>query len=156
MSDRGLKIALGVSLVANVFIVGAVAGALYMAAKPAPEPQHQIPPRPCAGVATTQLNTLRAALCAQAPANRPLQLDSLAAKRQSLDLLTAPTFDRDAVDAQFARARDDDFKVRTRVETAIIDFAATQPLDRRAKLVDALRENARRRMMMRQEARAAR
>ena len=157
MSERGLKIALGVSLVANVFIVGAVAGALYMIAKPAPEPPHHPPVRPCASVVTASpAATLREALCAQAPANRPLQQDSLAAKQQAMDLMTAPTYDRDAVNAQFARARDDDFKARARTEAAIVDFAATLPLDRRAKLVDALREAARRRMMMRQEERTVR
>ena len=155
MSDRGLKIALGVSLVANVFIVGAFAGALYIATKPAPEPPRQRLARPCASVVTAPATSLRAALCAQAPANRPLQQDSLAAKRQAMELMTAPTFDRDAINAQFARARDEDFKVRARTETAIVDFAATLPLDRRAKLVDALRESARRRIMMRQETRAA-
>jgi uncharacterized membrane protein len=154
LSNRGLKIALGVSLVANVFIVGAVAGALYMAAKPKAEPPLQNPVRPCAGLAAAPAATLRTALCAQAAANRPLQQDSLAAKRQALELMTAPVFDRDATNAVFARARDDDFKVRARTETAIVDFTATLPLDRRAKLVDGLRENARRRAMLRQEARA--
>ena len=152
MTDRSLKIGLGVSLTANLFLVGAIAGALYMQAqKPPPRPPGPAG-RPCAPGA--QRGPLRQLLCDQAPITRPIQQDSAAAKRQAMTLMAAPTYDRAAIGALFDRSRADDMKVRAQMENTILDFAAHLPVDRRERLVEGMRDNARRRMLMRRGAAA--
>ena len=151
MSDRGLRIALGVSLVVNVFVIGGVAGALYMQTqKPAAVAANPPLFRACANMASAPPNGFRTMLCAQLPTLRPIQQDSRKAKRQAMELLAAPTFDRAAAGAALDRARADDIKARAQIENAILDYAATLPADKRGHLVDALRGNARRRAMIRQ------
>lgn len=149
-----MAIGLGVSLTANLFLVGAIAGALYMQSqKPPPPPRPQmLLGRACANPAGPPPGPFRQMLCRQVPIIRPIQQDSFEAKRQAMALMTAPTYDRAAVGALFDRARADDMKVRAQMENAILDFAAPLPADRRARLADAMRGNARRRAMMRQGA----
>jgi len=149
-----MAIGLGVSLTANLFLVGAIAGALYMQSqKPPPRPQLLLG-RACANRAGSAPGAFRQMLCDQVPIIRPIQQDSFEAKRQAMVLMTAPTYDRAAVGALFDRARADDMKVRAQVENAILDFAAPLPADKRARMADLMRGNARRRAMMRQGAQA--
>jgi uncharacterized membrane protein len=115
MSDRGLKIALGVSLVANVFVIGGVVGAIYMRGH-SPFAMHGPPGNPL-GRAAEMLNpndrdAFHQTLRAQIQTVRPIQQDSHEARRQAMDDLAAPTFDRAATGALMARARADDEKAR--------------------------------------------
>ena len=148
-----MKIALGVSLTANLFLVGAIVGALFMQSQKPPARAPVLLGRACAN-ASAPRGAFRQMLCDQVPAIRPIQQDAFEAKRQATELMTAPTYDRAAVGALFDRARADDMKVRALVENAILDFAAPLPADKRARLADVMRGNARRRMMMRQGAAA--
>jgi uncharacterized membrane protein len=152
LTDRPLKIGLGVSLTANLFLVGAIAGALYMQAQKPPARPPAPLGRPCAPGA--QRGPLRQMLCDQAPTIRPIQQDSAAAKRQAMTLMAAPTYDRAAIGALFDRSRADDMKVRAQMENTILDFAAHLPVDRRERLVEGMRDNAKRRMLMRHGAAA--
>jgi uncharacterized membrane protein len=145
-----MAIGLGVSLTANLFLVGAIVGALYMQAQKPPSRPPVLLGRACATRAGQPPGAFRQMLCNQVPVIRPLQQDSFEAKRQAMALMTAPTYDRAAVGALFDRARADDMKVRAQVENAILDFAAPLPADRREHLVEMMRGNARRRAMMRQ------
>ena len=155
MTDRALKIGLGVSLTANLFLVGAIAGALYMQAQKPPASPERGPNAAARGCAEgVQRGPLRQLICDQGPIVRPIQQDSFEAKRQAMALMTAPTYDRAAIGALFDRSRADDMKVRAQMENTILDFAAKLPADKRERLVWALRGNARRRMLMRQGAAA--
>jgi uncharacterized membrane protein len=148
LTDRALKIGLGASLTANLFLVGAIAGALYMQSQKPPARPPAPLGRGCAS--DVQRGPLRQKLCDQVPTLRPIQQDSAAVKRQAMALMAAPTYDRAAIGALFDRARADDMKVRAQMENTILDFAAQLPVDRRERLVEGMRGNARRRMMMRQ------
>jgi len=149
MTTRAMKIGFGVSLTANLFLVGAIAGALYMQSQKSPPRQPMLLGRACAGAAGAPRGPFRQMLCDQLPTIRPVQQDSFQAKQQAMALMTAPTYDRAAIGALFDRARADDMKARAQVENAILDFAAPLAVDKRERLVEALRGNARRRMMMR-------
>jgi uncharacterized membrane protein len=152
MSDRGLKIALGISLVANVFVIGGVLGAVYMRAH-SPAGMHGPLGNPLAR-ATDMLNpndrdAFHQMLRAQIPTIRPLQQDSRAARRQAMEDMTAPTFDRAGAGALMARARADDEKARGQIEDAILDFAAKLAPDERAALAKGMRRGAMQRWMLR-------
>ncbi len=144
MSDRGLKIALGLSLVANVFIIGGVLGAVYMSPH-GPWGGRGGPGNPLARAADALNPTDREAfhqvLRAQIPAVRPLQQDGRQARRQALDDLASPSFDRAAAGALMARARADDEKARGQIEDAVLDFAARLPADERAALAKGMRHD---------------
>jgi uncharacterized membrane protein len=150
MSDRGLKIALGVSLVANVFVIGGVVGAIYMRGH-SPFAMHGPPGNPL-GRAAEMLNpndrdAFHQTLRAQIQTVRPIQQDSHEARRQAMDDLAAPTFDRAATGALMARARADDEKARGLMEDAILDFAAKLPADERMALAKGMRRDGRRHWM---------
>jgi uncharacterized membrane protein len=151
LTGNALKIGLAASLAANVFLVGAIGGAFLFAAQksPASHPPATPPGRACA--ADAPRGPFRQMMCDQAPVVRPIQQDSFEAKRQAMTLMAAPTYDRAAIGALFDRSRADDMKARAHVENAILDFAATLPADRRERLVEAMRNNARRRIQMRRE-----
>jgi uncharacterized membrane protein len=151
MSDRGLKIALSISLVANVFVIGGVVGAVYMRGH-SPFVMHGAPGNPL-GRAAEMLNpndrdAFHQTLRAQIQTVRPIQQDSHEARRQAMDDLAAPTFDRAATGALMARARADDEKARGLMEDAILDFAAKLPADERTALAKGMRRDGMRRWMM--------
>lgn len=149
MTGRWLQIGLGVSLTANLFLVGAIAGALYMQSQK-PPPRGPMPlGRACAGAATATRGPFWRMYCNQVLSTQPIREDSFETKQQAMTLMIAPTYDRAAIGALFDRARADDMKARAQVENAILDFAGPLPVDKRQRLVEAMRGNARRRMMMR-------
>lgn len=127
MTPRGLSIALAISVILNVFILGAAAGVLL---------GHVIGSgRLGAGqrgrlvVAADKLAPPdRAAflemLRDQAQAEGPVLLDARQARRAAVAALNAPRFDRVAAGAALDRARADDIAVRTKIENAVLDFAA--------------------------------
>jgi len=154
LTGRALPIALGISLTANLFLVGAIAGGLYMQAQK-PPPQAQISPGRACGDAGAPRGAFRQMLCNQVQTVRPIQQDSAQAKRQALALLAAPTYDRAAVGALYDRARADDMKIRAQIENAVLDFAAHLSVNRRERLADGLRGNAKRRAMMMRQGAAA-
>ena len=153
MTTRAMAIGLGVSLTANLFLVGAIAGALYMQSQKPPPRQPAPLGRSCANPAAPR-GPFWQMLCDEVATARPIQQDSADAKRQAMVLMAAPTYDRAAIGVLFDRARADDMKIRAKMENAILDFATPLPVDKRERLVAALRGNARRRMMMRRGAAA--
>jgi uncharacterized membrane protein len=137
MNGRGLKIALGVSIALNVFIVGGIVGAIYMhrTASPAGPPLM----RAGDGLSSQDRDAFRRMLETEIPVVRPLQDDARQARRQAMDALQQPTFDRVQVGALMARARADEDKARGVMEGAVLDFAAKLPADERASLVRSMR-----------------
>ena len=151
MSERGLTIALGISLVANVFVIGGVVGAIYMHAH-SPAGMRGPPGNPLVRAAD-QLNpndrdAFHQMLRAQIPTVRPIQQDSRQSRRQAMDDLMAPSFDRAAAGALMARARADDEKARGQIEDAVLDFAAKLPADERTALAKGMRRDGMHRWMM--------
>ncbi|WP_292336124.1 periplasmic heavy metal sensor [Mesorhizobium sp.] len=77
--------------------------------------------------------------------SRQIILDGQQARQQAADLLQQPVMDEAAVSAALERARNADATVRTRLEQAIVDFAANTSLENRSVLAQALLRHMERR-----------
>lgn len=144
MRGRGLRIALVVSLVLNMFLVGGITGAAIMWSKTETR-------RPLNGIgrparlrqASEDLQpdnrrALRQAVRAAARSVRPQARRARAARIEARDLLMKPDFDRAAFEAALARARADDIAIRTRLEQSVVGVVATLPAEERAVLAKGL------------------
>jgi uncharacterized membrane protein len=145
MSGRGLKIGLAVSLVVNVFTLGALGGLLYVHGvwQPVRPPANPNPMVRAADVLSpTQQAAFKQMLRQQVAQDRPTIRDSRQAKRRMVDLLAAPTFDQAAVSASLAQARADDIAVRTHLEEGVVNFAANLSPADRVTFADGFRKAA--------------
>jgi uncharacterized membrane protein len=127
MRPRGLWIALGFSLVINVFLIGAAAGVIFSRAlaPAAGAVQRQNPLMAAADrLDPTDRDAFRALMQDEVQHEGPTLLDSRMARRQAVALMQAPTFDRAAAGAAMDRARADDLEARQAIENAMLDFAA--------------------------------
>lgn len=136
---RGLVIA---SVVLNVFLAGAfVGGAVWLRnAKTGVSLEsagRQLPDQ--------DRKAFREALRQVRVQSRQIILDGQQARQQAADLLQQPVMDEAAVSAALERARNADATVRTRLEQAIVDFAANTPLENRSVLAQALLRHMERR-----------
>ena len=158
MSPRALWIALALSLVVNVFVIGAGAGLIFGRAF-APAPTAGPRPNPLMAAAERLDPTDREVFVAlmQDEAQRlgPTQLESRAARRQAVALMRAPNFDRAAAGAALDRARADDVQVRQKLENTMLDFTATLDARNRTILSEGLGRGPVIRWVERQHALAA-
>lgn len=143
MSDlkSRLKTWLTLSLILNVFLLGAVGGGLY-----------RWQTRQQQAVEQRGLRFAASELSESRQAQFKLDLKAMrrdnfrhglgrAAREGRLDViaaLSATPFDVNALNAALARTRDADVAVRTRIEAVVSNFAATLTPEERAKLVDGL------------------
>ncbi|RUV35604.1 periplasmic heavy metal sensor [Mesorhizobium sp. M7A.F.Ca.MR.148.00.0.0] len=136
---RGLVIA---SVVLNVFLAGAfVGGAVWLRnAKTGVSLEsagRQLPDQ--------DRKAFREALRQVRVQSRQIILDGQQARQEAADLLQQPVMDEAAVSAALERARNADATVRTRLEQAIVDFAANTSLENRSVLAQALLRHMERR-----------
>ena len=133
MNRLWVKVLLGVSLVLNVFVVGAVAGVLVIrqqvlaragAGDPLMNAADALPPN--------QREAFRALIGPTLLSLRPGLRDARIARHDAMVRFRVQPFDRVAASADFARARADDAAARGRVEETLLDFAAKLPPDQRA------------------------
>ncbi|KTC63750.1 hypothetical protein AO262_17540 [Pseudomonas fluorescens ABAC62] len=142
MTTRALKPWLFISVLLNVFLVGAVGGGLYhwkFTAEP-PEAmvnQHglrqamfKLPPE--------RRRELRQLLRHNRADSQPLVMAGREARLAIVQQLEAPTLDREALVAELAKAREADAALRALVDTTLAQFAGGLPRDERRKLVEAL------------------
>ena len=138
---RSLKLLCIVSLVLNIFLLGAIAGGAYrwlagersvVAAQPR-------------GVrfAAEELGNerqkqFRLALRQARRDAAPLIKNARDERQQVAGLLGAPQFNRQAVEAALAQTRATDSALRARVEDAVVEFAETLTPQERVAFVDAL------------------
>lgn len=141
MSDRGLKIGLIVSIILNVFLIGGIAGGLafwrlnpqvHAVAAPAGGPQQRRALRFAADeLAPEQRAAFLQALRQARRASLAQVREAQAHRRDLAGLIGAAPFDRAAVIGALDGARTADVAVRTRLETAVVDYAAgLSPADR--------------------------
>ncbi|AZV18159.1 periplasmic heavy metal sensor [Mesorhizobium sp. M7A.F.Ce.TU.012.03.2.1] len=136
---RGLVIA---SVVLNVFLAGAfVGGAVWLRnAKSGVSLEsagRQLPDQ--------DRKAFREALRQVRVQSRQIILDGQQARQQAADLLQQPVMDKAALSAALERARNADATVRTRLEQAIVDFAANTSPENRSVLAQALLRHMERR-----------
>ena len=141
MRPRTLLIALGVSLVVNVFVIGAAIGVVFGRGL---GPQAGPAQRPNAIMAAADRldpadrDAFRAMMQDEVQREGPTQLDARMARRQVVALMSATTFDRAAAGAALDKARADDIAVRKAVENDVLDFAAKLDVQSRTALADGL------------------
>ena len=139
-----LKTVLIVSLVLNIFLLGAIAGGTYrwVAKQKAEVVAQQRGLRfAAAELPQARRDQLREALRQTRRDSLPLIINARAGRLDVVQALAAPQFDRAALDAALARTREADMAVRARVETTVADFANTLTPEERLKLVDALQQH---------------
>lgn len=143
MTGRSLKFALVVSLVINVFLLGAIAGGMYrwFAHEHASVAQQRGLRFAASELSAQRQKQFRVELRRARRDAAPLIEASRDGRREIAQLLAAPQLDRDALDAALARTREADVAVRTRIEATVTDFAASLSPQERLKLVDAMRRH---------------
>ena len=158
MSPRALWIALVLSLVVNVFVIGAGAGLIFGRAF-GPPPNAGPRPNPLMAAAErldpTNREVFMALMQDEAQRLGPTEFDARAARRQAVALMRAPNFDRAAAGAALDRARVDDVEVRQKLENTMLDFAATLDPQNRTILSEGLGRGPVARWIERQHALAA-
>lgn len=137
---RWSSILLVVSLVLNIFLVGAIAGGLWrwthnqglgLRAGWRMRAAEALPPDRAEAFRQTVRGAMRD--------NLELGRQARAARAEAARLFVAPRFDTAAVRGQLAQARQADSALRARLEDEVVGFAATLPPDQRAALAQALR-----------------
>jgi uncharacterized membrane protein len=138
MSSTKLKIACAVSILLNIFLIGAaVGGTVWVRAR-----------HPLIGVGTIRIagselpaddrRAFRQTLHAARREMRPVAMTGWQAREDAATLLRAPTLDQAALNTALARARAADITIRAHVEARAVGFVATLPPAERAKLADGL------------------
>jgi uncharacterized membrane protein len=144
LSTTRLKTVLIVSLVLNIFLLGAISGGTYrwVAKQKAEVVAQQRGLRfAAAELPQARRDQLREALRQTRRDSLPLIINARSGRLDVVQALAAPQFDRAALDAALARTREADMAVRARVETTVADFANTLTPEERLKLVDALQQH---------------
>ncbi|TKC91193.1 periplasmic heavy metal sensor [Trinickia terrae] len=147
MTGRAWKAVLIGSLVLNVFLLGSVAGGAYQLLTEHREQKTaaaQQQPR-ALRFAAENLGSDREQqfIDALKDARREVRdqaREGREGRREVLQALAAPQFDRAALDAALAKTRNADIAQRTRVEQGVADFAATLTPEERVKFAGSLKE----------------
>jgi uncharacterized membrane protein len=135
MTAGKLKLLLAISLVVNLFALGALGGGAAMwlatsARHPIRAAGNSLP--------TADRHRFRQMFRTVAQEARPLQQTARDNRRAAALLFVQPVFDAAAATEALSRARDADLAARTEVETALVGFAATLPLAERQAFANAL------------------
>lgn len=140
MTDRGLKIALAVSVAVNIFVAGVVVTGLAVGLRGLPGRPHGERP-PVISLIQSLDETDRA------EAERALRTSALAARgdfetarrlrAEAIDLAGAETFDRPAVEAALARSREAEAAGRSRLEGTMLDLLQRLDQEDRQRLAPA-------------------
>jgi uncharacterized membrane protein len=145
MTSRSIRIILVISVVFNVFVVGAAVGGAYRWLSVGQHIKHPNPQQRGLRFAASQLTaaqqmTFRAALREARRESQPMIEAARAGRTETIQALGSATFDQAAASAALARTRDADFAFRKRVEDAIVGFAQTLSPEDREKFVLGLEE----------------
>ncbi len=145
MALRPIEAALGFSLALNVILLGGVGGAALTLWRLAPVRAAQAGRQPLrmAGDSLTpdRRRAFRAAIRQTNQGLVPVVQQARDARREAARLFIQPQFDRAAVIAALDRAKAADLEARTRLEGAIVDFAAPLSPQERASLAEGLRRS---------------
>ena len=141
MTERGLKIALAVSVAVNIFVAGVVVTGLAVGLRHLPDrPYGERPPiiamirsldEPDRAQTEQALRTTALAAREDFEAARRL-------RSEAIELAGADTFDRAAVEAALARSREAEGAGRTRLEGTMLDLLQRLDQEDRQRLAPAL------------------
>ena len=153
MSPRTLKILCAVSILLNIFLLGAaIGGAAWVKAR-----------HPMIGVGSIRVagsdlpqddrRAFRRALREARQEMRPTAMAGRQGREEAAALLSAPTLDQAKLADALARIRAADIAIRAHVEERAIAFAASLPPDERAKLAGGIERRRARAASMTTESR---
>ena len=149
MNRSWTGVALVISVIFNVFLVGAAVGVLALGARLIHD---RPPPGPGGGgqlwraslaLPPAQARAFRQAVRAQARAGRPMAEAGRRARREAWLTGAAEPFSAPATKAALARARAMDQATRTHLEDALVDIADALPPAQRRLVFQALADPAR-------------
>ncbi len=138
---RWPKIALIVSLVANVFLLGIIAGTVWhwthdrgigLRGGWRMRVSESLPPAQAQKLRDTIHDTFRQTM--------PALRQGRAARAEAARLFVQPQFDANAISARLDQARASDMILRANLEHNMVRFAATLPQDQRLKMAEALKQ----------------
>ncbi|SAL15669.1 membrane protein [Caballeronia arvi] len=143
MNPRTLKTLAAVSLVLNVFLLGAIAGGAYWLSGPFAHQRTEAAQQrgirfAAADLSPERQRQLRDALRKTRRESLPLIRDARDGRIDLAHRLAAQDFDRRALDDALARTREADVALRARIEGTVADFASTLTPQERLKLVGAM------------------
>lgn len=146
MTDRGLKIALGLSVALNVFVIGAVAGGWAVGLRHVEPPARRERPPIIEMVQSLDVAD-------RAEAERTLRQAGLGARQdfetarrhrtEAIALAGAETFDRSAVEAALAESRGAEAAGRMRLEGSVLDLMEQLDQPDREQLAPSLARRGR-------------
>jgi len=140
------KVVAVVSLVLNVFLIGATVGGLY--GWMSHERSVKVAQQRGLRFAASELSPERQAAFAdalkatrRAPDSRALAAAARVGRMEVAQALLASDFNAAALTAALSSTRNADIQLRARVEETVATFAATLSSDERVKLVDAMQRH---------------
>jgi uncharacterized membrane protein len=142
-----LKIVCTISILLNLFIIGAaVGGAVWLRAR---QPMMGMGSIRIAGaeLSFSERRAFRQTLRQARVEMRPTIMAGRQARDDAAALLRAPTLDKAALAQALHRVRAADFAIRTHVEERAVSFAAALPASERAKLADGMERRRAKRAM---------
>lgn len=145
MNDSTLKRWLIASLVVNLFLAGGIAGGAWRwwtAQQAAAATQSRGLRLAADELSAKQRRTFLLGLREAREGAAALIQSARDSRQEVLRLLRAPQFDSTAVARALVSTRDVDAALRARVETSVVDFAATLSYDDRQKLANGLAQGS--------------
>jgi uncharacterized membrane protein len=128
-----------VSLVLNVFLVGAIASGIWHWRHHGEE-RNSWRRHVADALPAPQASAFHQAIKAVLRGSQPAVLEGRAGRAEAVRLFGQPTYDAAAVMKQLDRARAADNILRTNIERRVVQFGATLPQDQRQRLAKALEE----------------
>jgi uncharacterized membrane protein len=144
--SRGLKIVLALSVLLNVFLVGADVAAVLKWRRLMDEGTLRQPTQLAIAARTLDPKMhadLRSFMRAKDASIKPDFDAGRADRAQAAAIAAKPNFDRAAVSALLAKARAEEATGHAKADEAVLDFMATMPADQRAKLAEGLKARPR-------------
>ncbi len=137
-----LRMLLAVSLLVNVFAVGAIGGGLFMLSRsggPRAHPAMHPALRAAGdGLPVPDRARFRLAIRTVMQDSRDLVVTARLGRAAAADLFVQPVFDQAGVLAALERARIADLELRRRLETTAVQVAASLPVEERVSLARGL------------------
>jgi uncharacterized membrane protein len=130
-----------VSLIANIFLVGAIVGGVWRwTHNPGIGLRGEWRKRAADALPQQQADQLRDTIRSAVRANLGIAHQARAARAEAARLFVQPQFDAAAVDARLDQARAADSLFRANLEHALVQFSSTLPQDQRQKMAEALKQ----------------
>jgi uncharacterized membrane protein len=127
-----------VSVVLNIFLVGAIAGGVWRWHHQGAGTRTGWRARAARALPADQAQAFRRAVRQTVRGSLDVTREAQDARAEAAKLFVQPQFNSAAVSAQLQRAQVADATLRGRIETTVVTFAATLPLDQRQALAQAL------------------